>query len=185
MDIVAEYARRAHTYSDISLHLPFLYSQALGRRPATVIELGVRTGNSTSAFLAAGADLWSVDIRPPVVPAAWHDLAAWHFLMADDCDGTARGWLPAVADIVFIDTEHTYDQAMRELEIYVPRVRPGGAVLMHDTQFADGADLGEPAGPVACAIRDYCGAHGLSWENRPGSYGLGVIAVPVNKKEPE
>ena len=80
--------------------------------------------------------------------------------------------LPAIADVVFIDTAHTYDHTLAELRAYAPRAP---LVLLHDTQFVNGADAGTPTGPVARALDDYCAEAGLTWVNRPGSYGMGCI----------
>ena len=144
----------------------------------------MRSGNSTAALLAAacsvGGHLWSVDIDQPQVPREWHDDPSWHLLRADDLSQQAKDWLPAACDVLFIDTSHTYGHTLAELREYVPRVAPGGTVLLHDTQFlatggGNGDDAGEPAGEVAAALDAYCGETGRKWENRPGSYGLGVI----------
>ena len=170
--ITADYETRCAQVSDISLHLPFLHEAAQG---STVIELGVRTGNSTAAFLAAGAEVWSVDVEPPAVPSEWHDHPRWHFLCGDDLDPAILAALPVEAGIVFIDTAHTYDHTLAELRAYAPRA---GLVLLHDTQWLDGgADAGTPTGAVARALDDYCAETGLTWENRPGSFGLGVLKV--------
>ena len=173
-DIDADYRARCAEVSDISLHLPFLHDSA---RDATVIELGVRTGNSTAAFLAAGAEVWSADTADPQVPAEWYDDPRWHFLCGDDLSEEILAGLPAVADVVFIDTAHTYDHTLAELRVYAPRARR--LVLLHDTQWLPGGiDSGTPSGPVAQALDDYCAEAGLVWENRPGSFGLGVIETP-------
>ena len=169
-DLAAEYLARCALDSDISPHLPFLYDSA---RDATVIELGVRTGNSTAAFLAAGAEVWSADTAEPQVPAEWRDNPRWHFLCGDDLNEEILAALPAKADIVFIDTSHTYEHTLAELRAYAPRA--GVLVLLHDTQWVDGRDAGTPSGPVARALDDYCTETGLTWENRPGAYGLGVV----------
>lgn len=170
MDLAADYQNRCAQSSDISLHLPFLHESAQG---ATVIELGVRTGNSTAAFLAAGAEVWSVDVEPPAVPGEWHENPRWHFLCGDDLAPEVAAVLPAEVDVVFIDTAHTYEHTLAELRTYAPRA---GLVLLHDTQWMPGgADAGSPVGPVARALDGYCAETGLSWENRPGSYGLGVL----------
>jgi len=179
------YRQRAAVWSDIQGHLPFLYETARSYPHPAVIELGVRGGNSTAALLAGtcpGGSLWSVDIEQPQVPRDWHEDARWHFLQADDLHPDTQSWMPAVCDVLFIDTSHTYGHTLAELETYVPRVRPGGTVLLHDTQFVatgggNGDDAGEPAGEVAAALDAYCGQTGLSWSNRPGSYGLGVIRL--------
>lgn len=168
--IAADYRARCAEDSDISLHLPFLYESAQG---GTVIELGVRSGNSTAAFLAAGAEVWSVDTQEPQVPPEWHENPSWHFLLGDDLSPEILAGLPAKAGIVFIDTAHTYEHTLAELRAYAPRA--GLLVLLHDTQWVSGTDTGTPTGPVAHALDDYCVEAGLSWVNRPGSYGMGCI----------
>jgi len=170
--VAEDYRARCAEDSDISLHLPFLYASAQG---GTVIELGVRTGNSTAAFLAAGAEVWSADTQEPQVPVEWRGNPRWHFLRGDDLSPQVLAGLPATADVVFIDTAHTYDHTLAELRAYAPRAP---LVLLHDTQWVNGTDAGTPAGEVARALDEYCAEMGLRWENRPGSYGLGVLRRP-------
>jgi hypothetical protein len=173
VDLAEEYRARCAEDSDIALHLPFLYDSAQG---ATVIELGVRCGNSTAAFLAAGAEVWSADTEHPQVPGEWHEHPRWHFLLGDDLSEEILAGLPAQCDVLFIDTAHTYEHTLAELCAYAPRATR--LVLLHDTQWVPGGiDGGTPAGEVARALDGYCVEAGLSWENRPGSYGLGVIRV--------
>ena len=172
MDIAEDYRLRCEQDSDIALHLPFLYESAQG---GTVIELGVRSGNSTAAFLAAGAEVWSADTEHPQVPGEWHANPRWHFLHGDDLSPEVLAGIPATADVVFIDTAHTYDHTLAELRAYAPRAP---LVLLHDTQWVDNRDAGTPCGPVARALDEYCAEMGLRWENRPGSYGLGVLRRP-------
>ena len=173
MDIAEDYRLRCQQDSDISLHLPFLYESAQGK---TVIELGVRCGNSTAAFLAAGAEVWSADTEHPQVPPEWHENPRWHFLLGDDLSPEILDGLPATADVVFIDTAHTYEHTLAELRAYAPRATR--LVLLHDTQWVPGGiDGGTPTGEVARALDGYCAEAGLRWENRPGSYGLGVVSV--------
>ena len=166
--------------TDIQGHLPLLYQEVADRPGAVVIELGVRTGQSTGAFLAAieavGGELWSADITPPAVPAWWHGLEFWHFTSGDDLHPAVTAALPAQCDVLFIDTSHEYDHTLEELRTYVPRIRPGGTGLFHDTQFfPPGHDCGKPQGDVARALGTYCAETGLSWQNRAGWYGMGVL----------
>jgi predicted O-methyltransferase YrrM len=179
MTLQAQHTARAGSRSDISGHLDFLYRQARGR--AAMAELGVREGNSTCALLAAieisgSGQLHSVDIAPPAVPQSWQDLPYWHFLQADDLSRAARAHIPERLDLLFIDTSHSYDHTLAELAVYAPRVRPGGVICCHDTHWAPGdIELAAPAGPVAQALDTWCRMKRLEWENRPGSYGMGVI----------
>lgn len=180
MNIAEEYKDRLAEPSDMQGHMEFLRETAAGYRDPVIIELGVRNGKSTASFLAGiaapGGHLWSVDVNDPVVPEEWHSLVYWHFLKADDRSEEARAWLPESCDILFIDTDHTLKGTLRELELYVPRVRPGGIVLMHDTELE--SDTEPSRFYVAEALRIFWAATGLAWENRPGSYGLGVIRIP-------
>lgn len=182
MSISDDYGERYAPRSDIKGHMPFLRQTAEAYEHPVVIELGTRSGNSTVAFLAGmmhnGGELWSVDLDAAEVPAHWHDLPNWHFLQADDDSNEAMQWLPLRCDALFIDTVHSLTHTRRELEIYAPRVRPGGVILLHDTEWEDPAvQLDHPTGEVAQALTAFCEARGLRWENRPGSYGLGVVRL--------
>ena len=184
-----EYEGRTRTWSDIQPHLPFLKAEASKYEHPVIIELGVRAGYSTAAFLAAaeecGGELWSVDIAETSTPEHWRGIIRWHLLIADDLSEKAQGWLPAECDVLFIDSGHAYEHTLKELNAYAPRVRSGGVILMHDTEWEPGPDgtengcrqLSEPGGPVTKAISEYCEAHGLTWANRTGSYGIGIIRV--------
>ena len=180
---IAEYDHRLNGFwSDIQGHMPFLRETIAAYDKPVGIELGVRSGQSTSAFLAGiagnGGQLWSVDIDEPQVPPHWRDLPEWHLLVADDLSPQAQAWLPAQCDVLFIDTSHTVEQTMAELRLYVPRVKPGGVVLLHDTEWKEpGTMLDAPGGWVTQALDAYCKETGLSWVNRTGSYGMGVIRL--------
>lgn len=183
--ITAEYQARAAQFHDITEQMPLLYNAAC-LQDARVIELGVRTGNSTAAFLAAAAawdgEVWSVDVAEPQVPESWRSLACWHLLVADDRTKEAISFCPDDADVLFIDTSHSYEHTLAELRLYVPKVRPGGTVLLHDTK-TEGTrfyPLGWPG--VSRALNDWSAETGVSWRHVPGgpdSPGLGIIEVPA------
>lgn len=172
--------------SDLAAHLDYLREQA---RDRVVIEIGVRTGISTAAFLSSAAEVWSCDIHPARVPNSWFRLKDWHFILGSSTDARTASAMPQRCDTLFIDGSHEYGQTLDELAIYWPRVRPGGLALLHDTQWEpiDPAanagntcrELDAPGGPVTRAIEAFTAAHGLQWSNRPGSYGLGVIRKPT------
>lgn len=180
-----EYAQRLGPWSDIQQHLPELYETA-GRYPAArVLELGVRWGTSTAALLAGvevcGGHLWSVDIAEPAVPDWWRTCDRWTLTVGSDLAPDVMAGQPSQIDVLFVDTSHVYEQTLAELRLYVPRVVPGGTVLCHDTELAapEAANGQGPEYPVAAALDTYCDETGLVWVNRPGCYGLGVIAVPL------
>ncbi len=173
MNIGADYQQRLLEWSDIRDHLPTLHDFG---RDAKVIELGVRSGNSTAAFLAAGAQVWSVDIETPAVPDGWADIG-WRFILDDDL--AVVDDLPDQVDVVFIDTVHTYTHTLAELMAYAPKVRPGGVIICHDTELDHApTDPGPPAFPVATAIQEWLAVSGWDVDWHPGCYGLAVIRKP-------
>ena len=84
-------------------------------------------------------------VDPGTCTGEWEGTGLWSFLAADDMSDEAAAWLPGELDILFIDSSHLYDHTLAELRKYVPRVRPGGLVLCHDTWLRwDAAhDMGE------------------------------------------
>lgn len=181
--LFADYQGRCNVWSDIVDHLPTLHGHVLRYTKPVVLELGVRSGNSTAAFLAAVSlvegHVWSVDIGLPQAPGWWWQTGLWSPIVGNDLDPSTLARLPEPVDVLFIDTSHAYDHTLRELETYVPRVKPGGVVLLHDTELEAPELVGpQPPFPVAKAIEEYCAENGLGWENITGSYGLGVIDIP-------
>ena len=159
---------------------------------ATVIELGVRYGASTIAFLHAlyeQGQLWSVDCSFPVVdPETQEELLNsqgplgcvdyWVFLLGYDTNFMIWRALPAVCDILFIDTNHVYQETLKELDMYRPKVRPGGRILLHDTFIeSTGNDPDGPAWPVRKAVIEWCEIGGYEYEFKDIYPGLGTIYV--------
>lgn len=171
------YGQVVRGWSDIQGHLDTFVHAAIDAD--TIIELGVRSGISTIAWLHGlngRGHLWSVDIqpRPELIP----DVDNWTFIQADDCSDEVLDQLPEQVDIVFIDTSHAYDQTLRELELYYPRVKAGGRIFLHDTELGSPEDApGDEPFPVKRAIEKFCTDHELVWMNYEHCYGLGVIEV--------
>lgn len=182
MSFADEYEQRCGVKSDIVDHLPMLFYFARNYPTVQVLELGVRSGNSTAAFLAAaegvGGHVWSVDIDKPSVPTWWEKTGLWTSIVGNDVDPDVIERVRSVDgfDVLFIDSSHTYDHTLAELRTYVPLVRSGGVVLCHDTElpWPEGADPIPPY-PVARALDTYCEEIGCSWTNRNGCSGLGML----------
>ena len=115
------------------------------------------------------------------MPDWWAGTGLWTLTVGDDLDPVVAAAQPLAVDVLFIDTSHTYDQTAAELRLYVPRVRPGGVVLLHDVEVEapEAAPPGGPPFPVARALDAFCAETGREWEARTGSYGLGIIRVPA------
>jgi len=112
MDIQSYYNNHKETPSDINEHLPVLHR--LAEKVNSIIEMGTRNGESTSAFLAAiegtSKTLTCYDLyRAPIVDQ-FEIFNNFKFVQADtlkiDIEKT---------DLLFIDTLHTYYQLYNEL----------------------------------------------------------------------
>lgn len=117
-----------------------------GKRGAVILELGVRTGNSTAAFLAGrpeyllSMDLDTSQIDPQIPAAAIYSGIHFDLVQRDSREPfpTDVGW-----DIVFIDTLHTEAQIAAELAAHAPQCRR--YIIIHDTVTND--KIGEDGGP--------------------------------------
>lgn len=171
--------------SDIAEFLPIFRDVAMRDDVTKIIELGVREGHSTAAFLAGlegHGHLWSVDCEQQH-DEAFADVEHWTFVLGDDNDPAVWAQLPEQCDVAFIDTDHAYTHTVRELSLLAQRVRPGGAILLHDTENEHPEDHGErippqPPFPVKEALKMFAQQYrwvakldergwGLGWLSRP------------------
>ena len=178
--------------SDIYEHLPTFVRTVRDLGATKVIELGVRAGVSTVAWLYALQDsgyLWSVDVHVPVP----HDdgtellegfddvlLNHWSFIHGNFTDPAVMIGLPEQVDAIFLDGNHVYEETLVELATFIPFVRGGGRFLLHDTAIytTGNAITPQPPYPVRTAMEEFCADHGFRCENNPACNGLGVIYVP-------
>ena len=176
---------RLSRWSDIQEYLPDLYGIACGYQGVRVLELGTRRGFSTLAFLAAAeavsGHVWSGDAvnvaADPEGMLPWARCPLWTFTCGDDMDPGVQAKLPAEVDVLFIDTSHEYEHTLAELRAYMPRLAAGGTALFHDTNLFGwpGYEWHGDVPPVRQALDEYCAEAGLSWENLPGEYGMGMV----------
>lgn len=179
-DVQVRFRQALDRPSDIVDHLPALFAAALGA--SVVIELGARSGVSSCAFLTAiepgDGRLYSVDIDPQPFTHP-----QWTFIQGDDTDPAVFDQLPE-CDVLFIDTSHHFEHTLAELNLYVPTVRSGGVVLLHDTELERPYQVPatDPPFPVAAALDEFCalsvGRGDLTWSNTSGCWGLGRIDIP-------
>jgi len=128
----------------------FLYSLAKNISPLrTILEIGVNNGTSTSCFLLGLKDgnrkarLYSMDkkdVREKVGKFIGRDnfnkLATdWTFILGDSKEAQ---WEKEI-DLLLIDGDHSYGGAKADYDKYVPFVRKGGIILMHDICRSAGA----------------------------------------------
>lgn len=165
------------TPSDINEHLQFIHDLCVAVDAKTVVELGVRTGVSTAAFLTAmdvtGGAVWSCDVHQPRVDPWIRDHPRWEFWWGSDLD--LAGDAPD-CDVLFIDTSHAYQHTVDELRLYAPKARR--LILLHDTQLEQPEQVGpQPPFPVRKAALEWHATHPeWVWEEHPHNNGLGVFS---------
>jgi hypothetical protein len=128
MDIEEWYQVRCNTPHNINRHLPLLRQYAA--RCRSIVEFGTDVGFSTTAFLAAQPErLDSYDLRrDDFVGVLAQVRGRTEFVFHEGNTLTAD--VPE-CDLLFIDTEHTYDQLRRELALHGNKARK--YLAFHDT----------------------------------------------------
>ncbi len=130
MTIEELYRERCNTPHNIDTHLPMLKKYAGMCHHVT--EFGIERGWSTSALLTSGASVVrSYDLvrLPEVTELEYLALEAgvdWKFILGD-----TRKVEIEQTDLLFIDTDHTYEQVKAELIQSIDRVNR--FLVFHDT----------------------------------------------------
>jgi len=133
METIKERFDRVKTeHRDISDHLDTLYRYA--KDSDVVVELGVNEGISTTAFVHANPPkLYSYDYIPPnpmlqqLLDMCDNEEVEINFQQAD-----SREIEIPECDLLFIDTLHTYDQLIEELNLHNHKAK--NYIIMHDTE---------------------------------------------------
>ncbi len=89
-------------------------------------------------------------------------------------DDVRRYFRGAPIDLLFIDGDHAYESVRRDFELYVPLVRPGGLVALHD--IVDGPESTVGGVPrfwreIRSTLRDPAE---IVQSRDQGGYGIGV-----------
>lgn len=127
--IEKEYIKACNTPSDINQHLPIL--RVFANNCKHVTEFGVRNGQSTRAFLASGAVLRSYDIVKDFFVSALFDQASYVGRDVEYNIGDTLKIDIEPTDMLFVDTEHTYEQVRGELNRHHHKVKK--YIAFHDT----------------------------------------------------
>ena len=127
--LYAERCKKPDHFPDIWEHLPTLREYA--GRFSHVTEFGVRTGNSTIAFLAAlyrnGGKLRSYDIESRQFAVPLLENVDWEFKIQDT---GAYDFTIEPTDLLFIDSNHDYQHVVKELR-HAKQVKHN--IILHDT----------------------------------------------------
>lgn len=171
---------------DMAAFAPWLRDHAHGN----ILEIGTRYGASTSAFLLGvqqrGGHVYSLDIADCSHLFPGHP--QWTFIRGNSHSVQAfgaNGSPPSpIFDIILIDGDHTREGFRDDLTRYWPFLKPGGLMLCHD--IAPETWMTREEHPESdypsCHLREelaaFCAAHGLTHEELPGRFGMGVVRKP-------
>ena len=128
--------------SDMSMHEFTIYSITRGIKPYTILEIGIRSGVSTTAICCALQDEYSISEQKKVkyhccdidsscrkvqkkvsIPLIFHVTSS---------DKLATTWKSPI-DLLFIDGCHEYQQVKRDYFNFSKYVRKNGFIFLHDT----------------------------------------------------
>lgn len=124
-----EYQWAVKTPSDINENVHILYN--LAKECKTVVEMGVRTGVSTRAFLNTNVDLISFDIVIDPTVKKLFDLAQSFGKNVQYIKEDVLNIEIEETDMLFIDTLHIYEQLKRELNLHGNKAKK--YIAFHDT----------------------------------------------------
>ncbi len=172
-------------------------------RDGAIVEIGSFMGLSTILMAAAlissenaGARIYCIDtwegspehqVLPEVSGMQMFDVfqrnidraevsSLIHPIQAMSTEVAGRFALESI-DLLFVDGDHTFEGCYKDLELYYPRVKPGGRIIGHDCI---------PGGTVERAVSNFCRKLGLTYNvhDMPVNHYMFEIKVPA-KLTPE
>lgn len=176
-------------------HIPFAMWVVQELIPKVTVELGVHNGASLCAMLQAasnlnqngrffGVDSWVGDVHSgDHLPNVYWDLRSFQLqryrsnseLIKKPFDDATDDFENGSIDLLHIDGCHTYEAVKHDFDRWLPKVRSGGIIMLHDT----------------CVLDNDFGVHKLWSELRTEypsfgfdhAYGLGVLRVGPSRAE--
>lgn len=119
----------------------FLYRLARIFRPVLYVETGTDRGRS-ALHVACGLDgLITTRVISIDIEYVCSDELRGHALQlglrnvearTGDSVLEAENFAPESIDLLFLDSLHTYDHLKRELKVYLPKMQPGGLIVLDD-----------------------------------------------------
>ena len=188
-ELVFSYPRRVELPYPWVEHIPFAFFLVDILRPKLLVELGSHTGNSYNAFCQAvelsgsntkcnAVDTWQGDVHAGEYQSSiYEDLRSYQestypgfsTLLRMTFDEALPKFEDRSIDLLHIDGLHTYEAVKHDFETWLPKVAPGGVILMHDI-----------------AVREHDFGVWRLWEEIktrfktsefPHGYGLGVVYI--------
>jgi hypothetical protein len=134
-------------------HLHFAYDLVTVMKPALLVELGVDRGESYFAFCQAaaenqtgtrciGIDTWRGDQHAggydettfTQVSGHNRNYQSFSTLVRANFDEALGRFEPESADVLHLDGLHTEAAVRHDIDSWLPKLRPGGILLLHDVR---------------------------------------------------
>jgi|GEM_PF-985073 len=177
-------------------HLHFAFDLVAVLKPRVLVELGVDRGESYFTFCQSAAEnktgtqCFGVDTWRGDQHAGGYDETtfaqvstynrvnydAFSTLIRARFDAALENFEPESVDLLHIDGLHTEHAVRHDFDSWLPRVRPGGVILLHDVDVR-GRDFG--AWKVWATLQE----QGRSWTFHDGP-GLAVWQKPPRQELP-
>jgi len=117
-------------------HLITCFSIVISLQAKKILELGVRSGNTTLAFLSAAKQtvglVESVDLNPTDFKCPEELKSSWKFHQSDSIEFLENIPEGLIYNLVFVDDWHSYEHVAKELELLTPHVNRSSIILLHD-----------------------------------------------------
>jgi hypothetical protein len=171
-------------------HLAFAYDLVAELKPRLLVELGVDRGESYFAFCQAaaesqtgtrcfGIDTWQGDQHAggydettfaQVSAHNRENYESFSTLIRSNFDEARDGFAAGSIDLLHLDGLHTEAAVRHDVEAWLPKIRPGGILLLHDVGV-------QAKGFGVWKIWEELKERGRCWSFRDGP-GLGVWQKP-------
>lgn len=121
-------------------YLRFLYYVGQLFAVKAAVELGTCTGRGTAHLAAVCKQVFTID---PVLHGAFADNTApypniTYLPFRSDHLPMLEIFRKGSIDLCFVDSVHAADYAMKEVELWTPKIRPGGLFLFDDLDLMPG-----------------------------------------------
>lgn len=138
-------------------------AQLLPENPV-VVNIGAGGGTSGLTLLESRPDLtlYTLDIqdessplgclegeRNAVLESGVNYTGRW-FQICGDSKDIGRNWQQGQVDMVFVDGDHSYEGCVGDIQAWLPHIKPGGVMALHDYKKDDN----KPHRGVDCGVDD-------------------------------
>jgi len=109
--------------------------------PVTVVDVGAGSGTTALAVLVARpkrVKVYSIDHSEEALSSTGQAMKnagfqrRWKGILSDSVEAARLSEIPTVVDLLLLDSSHEYEATREELAVWVPRLRKGGLLWLHD-----------------------------------------------------